>query len=81
MTTRFESKIFGNLETTMLVACKSLDQAEFYARRLGMTETADALRLHAEDVRKMGVGLYERDTWDMYVAEDDEEAERCPRRF
>ena len=70
MTTRFESKLFGNLETTMLVACKSLDQAEFYARRLGMTATADALRLYAEDVRKMGVGLYGKDIWDGYVAED-----------
>ena len=70
MTTRFESKMFGNLETTMLVACKSLDQAEFYARRLGMTETADALRLYAEDVRKIGVGLYGKDTWDRYVTED-----------
>lgn len=71
--TRLETKEFGNLETSMIMAYRALSEAEFHARRVKMTATADALRQYADDVMKMGQGLYFEGVWNTYVGEDHDE--------
>lgn len=68
-TTKFDSKIFGNLESDLFLAYQALTTAEHHARRLKMTETADRLLRYKEDVMRIGYGLYDQEVWDRYVTE------------
>ena len=68
-TTKFDSKIFGNLESDLYLAYQALKMAEHHARRLKMTETADRLLEYKGDVMRIGYGLYDQEVWDRFVTE------------
>lgn len=64
-----EMRMFGNLEAELCAAYRALSDAAFYAKRLGMNDTAKMLCDHAEDVVKAVYGEYDTETWKKY--EDD----------
>ena len=69
MTTKYEAKVFGNLESDLYLAYQALKMAEHHARQLKMTETADRLLEYKGDVMRIGYGLYDQEVWDRFVTE------------
>lgn len=61
-----EMRMFGNLEAELYMAYRALSDAAFYAKRLGMNDTAKMLCDHAEDVAKAVYGEYDPETWKKY---------------
>ena len=61
-----EMRMFGNLEAELCVAYRTLSDAAFCAKRLGMDELAKMLCDHAEDVVEAAFGEYDPETWKKY---------------
>lgn len=61
-----EMRMFGNLEAELCVAYRTLSDAAFCAKRLGMNDMAKMLCDHAEDVVKAAFGEYDPETWKKY---------------